>query len=39
VDDPDIVISVIVEDYTTNQTSGTYVASKVFDAYYNNTNQ
>jgi peptidoglycan glycosyltransferase len=34
VENPDIVISVVVEDYTTNQTSGTYVASCVFDAYY-----
>jgi peptidoglycan glycosyltransferase len=34
VDDPDIVVSVVVEDYTTNQTSGTYVASRVMDAYY-----
>ena len=36
VEDPDIVVSVIVEDYTTNQTSGTYVASKILDAYYTN---
>ena len=36
VEDPDIVVSVIVEDYTTNQTSGTYVASKIMDAYYTN---
>lgn len=34
VENPDIVISVVVEDYTNNQTSGTYVASCVFDAYY-----
>ena len=39
VDNPDIVISVVVEDYTTNQTSGTYVASKVFDAYYGNVTE
>ena len=31
---PDIVVSVIVEDYTTNQTSGSYVAKQIFDAYY-----
>ena len=36
IDDPDIVVSVIVEDYTTNQTSGTYVASMIMDAYYYN---
>lgn len=36
IDDPDIVVSVIVEDYTTNQTSGTYVASMIMDAYYSN---
>ena len=36
VEDPDIVVSVIVEDYTTNETSGTYVASKIMDAYYTN---
>ena len=35
VDDPDIVVSVIVEDYTSNQISGTSVASQVMDAYYN----
>ena len=35
-DNPDIVISVVVEDYTTNQTSGVYVASRVLDAYYSN---
>ena len=34
VEDPDIVVSVIVEDYTSNQTSGSYVAMCVFDAYY-----
>ena len=39
VENPDIVISVVVEDYTTNQTSGTYVASKVFDAYYGNVTE
>ena len=33
-EDPDIVVSVIVEDYTENQTSGSYVAMCVFDAYY-----
>ncbi len=35
IDDPDIVVSVIVEDYTSNQISGTSVASQVMDAYYN----
>lgn len=35
VDDPDIVVSVVVEDYTSNQISGTSVASQVMDAYYN----
>ena len=39
VDDPDIVVSVIVEDYTSNQTSGTYVASCIMDAYYGNTSE
>lgn len=34
VDDPDIVVSVVVEDYTQNQISGSYVAKRVFDAYY-----
>ncbi|HCA21485.1 MAG TPA: peptidoglycan glycosyltransferase [Lachnospiraceae bacterium] len=34
VEDPDIVVSVIVEDYTENQLSGSYVAKRVFDAYY-----
>ena len=33
-DKPDIVVSVVVEDYTSNQISGTYVASAVMDAYY-----
>lgn len=32
--DPDIVVSVIVEDYTTNQISGTSVASQIMDKYY-----
>ncbi len=32
--DPDIVVSVIVEDYTKNELSGSYVAKRVFDAYY-----
>ena len=36
VEDPDIVISVVVEDYTSNHISGTSVASQVFDSYYNN---
>ena len=34
VDDPDIVVSVVVEDYTSNQISGTSVASRIMDAYY-----
>lgn len=34
VESPDIVVSVVVEDYTTNQISGTSVASRVMDAYY-----
>ena len=33
-DDPDIVVSVIVEDYTSNQISGTSVASQIMDRYY-----
>lgn len=33
-DKPDIVVSVVVEDYTSNQISGTYVASRIMDAYY-----
>lgn len=36
VNDPDIVVSVIVEDYTSNQISGTYVASQIMDQYYKN---
>ena len=39
VDDPDIVVSVIVEDYTSNQLSGSYVASCIMDAYYNNQSE
>lgn len=39
VEKPDIVISVVVEDYTSNQISGTSVASQVFDAYYNGNNE
>lgn len=35
VEDPDVVVSVIVEDYTTNGISGASVAGQVFDAYYN----
>jgi peptidoglycan glycosyltransferase len=34
-DDPDIAISVVVEDYSTYGVSATTVAKKVFDAYYN----
>ena len=34
IEDPDIVVSVIVEDYTSNELSGSYVAKRVFDAYY-----
>ncbi len=34
-ENPDIVVSVIVEDYNSNQLSGAYVARKIFDAYYN----
>ena len=33
-DDPDIVVSVIVEDYNTNYISGSYVARRIFDTYY-----
>ena len=33
-DKPDIVVSVVVEDYTSNQISGTSVASRIMDAYY-----
>ena len=35
VDDPDIAVSIVVEDYTSNRTSGVSVAKKIFDAYYN----
>ena len=35
-DDPDIAVSVIVEDYTSNQMTGAYVAKCIFDAYYAN---
>ncbi len=34
VNDPDIVVSVIVEDYTSNHISGTSVASRIMDKYY-----
>ena len=34
VDDPDIVVSVIVEDYTSNQITGVSVASQIMDKYY-----
>ncbi|SEF44193.1 peptidoglycan glycosyltransferase [Eubacterium ruminantium] len=34
VDNPDIVVSVIVEDYTSTQLSGSAVARDIFDAYY-----
>lgn len=33
-DNPDIVISVVVEDYNSNGVSGTWVAKQIFDAYY-----
>ncbi|SNU05638.1 Cell division protein FtsI/penicillin-binding protein 2 [Lachnospiraceae bacterium] len=33
-DSPDIVVSVVVEDYTSNQISGTSVASYIMDRYY-----
>lgn len=33
-DNPDLVVSVVVEDYTSNGVSGASVAKKVFDAYY-----
>lgn len=33
-DNPDLVISVIVEDYNSNGVSGTWVAKQVFDAFY-----
>ena len=33
-DKPDIVVSVVVEDYTSNQISGTSVASRIMDTYY-----
>lgn len=36
VDNPDIVVSVIVEDYTSNQLSGSSVAKEIFDEYYKN---
>ena len=36
---PDIVVSVIVEDYTNNHISGTSVASQIFDRYYNIKNK
>ena len=35
VDNPDIVISVVVENADQTGTSATYIAGKVFDAYYN----
>ena len=34
-DNPDIVVSVIVEDYNTYGVSGTSIAAQIFDAYYN----
>ena len=34
VSDPDIVVSVIVEDYNINSLSGAYVASRIMDRYY-----
>lgn len=33
-DNPDIVVSVVVEDYTSNGVSGVWVAKQIFDAYY-----
>ena len=39
VDNPEIVVSVIVEDYNSNQISGTYVASRIFDQYYGDNNK
>jgi len=33
-DNPDIVVSVIVEDYTSNGVSGVWVAKQIFDSYY-----
>lgn len=33
-DNPDIVVSVVVEDYNTHGVSGTWVAQQIFDAYY-----
>ena len=33
-DNPDIVVSVIVEDYWYNGVSATWVAKQIFDAYY-----
>ena len=36
VDNPDVVVSVVVEDYNTYEISGAYVASKILDAYYTN---
>ncbi len=38
IEKPDIVVSVIVEDYNINALSGTCVASQVMDAYYNQPN-
>lgn len=39
VDDPDIVVSVVVEDYTSNQLSGSYVASCIMDTYYDDQSE
>ena len=33
-DNPDIVVSVVVEDSNVNQLSGAYVAKRIFDEYY-----
>ncbi len=35
IDEPDIVVSVIIEDYNINALSATYVASQIMDIYYN----
>lgn len=39
VDNPDLVVAVLVEGYNQNQTSGTYIAGEMFDAYYNGRNE
>lgn len=35
VDNPDLVVCVLVENYDAYQVSGSYIASQVFDTYYN----